>query len=79
MHAGEDWMLINDLRVPIALAAAMTGLGVFLLSLVGLDLIRAAAHRMWLLASPAAAQQARFRAALAAYQGRAQKEMRRKT
>jgi len=59
-----------DIRLPIALAAALTGSGALLLCLLALDLARALGLRLWLLASPRAARQARFRAALAAYRSR---------
>jgi len=62
----------------IALTDIMTGLGAFLLCLAALDLLGAAVRRLWLTASPAAAQQARLRAALAGYRDRARQRMRRK-
>ena len=62
-------MLTNEFHLLAALTAVLTGLGIFLLCLVALDLIGAAALRLWLSVSPGAARQARFRAALAAYQG----------
>ncbi len=61
-------MLGDDLRLLIAVVVAMAGLGAFLLCSVVLDLIGTAVLHLWLSASPGAARQARFRAALAAYQ-----------
>ena len=62
-------MLTNELGLLAVLTAVLTGLGIFLLCLVVQDLIGAAVRTLWLSASPGAARQARFRAALAAYQG----------
>ena len=67
-----------DLRLLIALTAALAGVGALLLALAALDLASALGRRLWLLASPRAARQARIRAALAAYQARAHKGVRRK-
>jgi hypothetical protein len=61
-------MLTNELGLLAALTAVLTGLGIFLLCLVALDLIRAAVLRLWLSMSPGAACQVRFRVALTAYQ-----------
>ncbi len=60
-------MTIDNLRVLMVLTAILIGLGVLLLCLAALDLMRALCMRLWLLVSPAAAQQARLHAALAAY------------
>jgi hypothetical protein len=62
-------VLSNELDLLVALTAALTGLGSFLLCLVALDLIGAVVIGWWLSMSPGAARQARLRAALAAYQG----------
>lgn len=61
-------MLTNEFHLLAALTAVLTGLGTFLLCLVVQDLIGAVVLCLWLSASPRAARQARFRAALAAYQ-----------
>ncbi|OQA39252.1 MAG: hypothetical protein BWY52_03137 [Chloroflexi bacterium ADurb.Bin325] len=69
-------MAASDLYLlPIA-AAVLAGMGTLLLCLVALDLARAAGNRLWLLVSPRAARQMRFRAALAAYQLRGGKRAR---
>ena len=72
-------MLGNDFCLPIRVASVLAGAGALLLCLVVLDLARALGSRLWLLASPRAARQARFRAALTAYQARARKQVRRKS
>jgi len=72
-------MLGNDFRLPVMAVAVLAGAGGLLLCLVMLDLARVLGNRLWLLASPSAARQARFRAALAAYQARARKRVRRKS
>jgi len=70
-------MATNEFHLLVALTAILMGLGVFWLSLAASDLIGTAVRRLWLAASPAAARQARFRAALAAYRGRSRKRVRR--
>lgn len=75
----EHWLLMNDFRLPIMVASVLAGAGTLLLCLAALDLARALGRRLWLLASPRAARQARFRAALAGYQARARKRVRRKS
>lgn len=70
-------MLVSDFRILNALTAILTGAGALLLGLAALDLASARCVRLWLLASPQAARQARFGAALAAYRGRPQKPVRR--
>lgn len=72
-------MPVCDLRLLIALSAALAGVGALLLALAALDLASALGYRLWLLASPRAAQHARVRAALALYQDRACRRVRRKT
>lgn len=71
-------MLANDLRSLIAFAAVMMALSAFFLCLVVLDLIGTAVLRLWLSASPGAARQARFRAALMAYRSRNRKHGRKR-
>lgn len=71
-------MLTHDLRIWIAVAVILAGVAALLLCLAAVDLASVLCKHLWLLASPRAARQARFRAVLAAYQGRAQKGMRRK-
>jgi hypothetical protein len=61
-------VLTNEFHLLAALTAVLIGSGIFLSCLVALDLIGAAVLRLWLSMSPGAAQQARFRKALAAYQ-----------
>lgn len=54
----------------IILTATLAGLGTLLLALTGLELLAAAVERLWLRHSPAAARQARVRAALSVYRER---------
>ncbi len=72
-------MPVPDFRVLIALTVILTGVAALLLCLAAVDLASVLCKHLWLLVSPRAARQARFRAAIAAYQGCAQKGMRRKT
>ena len=69
----DHWLLMNDFRLPIMIASVLAGAGTLLLCLMSLELARVLGNRLWLLASPRAARQARFRAALVAYQARARK------
>jgi len=61
-------VLTNEFHLLTTLVVVLTGLGAFMLCLAALNLIGAATWRLWLSASPGAARQARFRAALVAYQ-----------
>lgn len=70
-------MLAHDLRVLIALTAVLAGGGTLLLCLAAVDLASAMCRDLWLLASPGAAHQARFRAAVAAYRNRVGERVRR--
>ena len=70
-------MLVSDFRVLNALTASLAGAGALLLCLAALDLASALCRYLWLLASPGAAREARFQAALTAYRGRARKRVRR--
>ena len=63
-------MPVYDLRLLIALTAALAGSGALLLALTGFELLGAVVERLWLRHSPAAARQARVRALLAAYRKR---------
>lgn len=70
-------MLVSDFRMLVALTAILVGAGTLLLCLAAVDLGSATLVHLWLLVSPTAARQARFRAALAAYRGRDRKRGRR--
>lgn len=63
-------MLPNPWTSLNVLIGVLAGLGALLLTLTGLELLGAAAERLWLRRSPAAARQARVRALLAAYRER---------
>lgn len=63
-------MLMNPWAGQAALAGLLAGLGALLLAFVALELLGAAAERLWLRHSPGAARQARVRALLAAYRER---------
>lgn len=63
-------MLTNPLGSLAVLTSVLAGLGALLLTLAGLELLGAAAERLWLRRSPVAARQARVRALLAAYRER---------
>lgn len=62
-------MSVNDFRLFGMLTASLAGVGALLLGLAAVDLASALGRRLWLLASPRAARQARWQAALAAYGG----------
>lgn len=70
-------MPVYDFRMLVALTAILAGAGTLLLCPAAVDLASALCTRLWLLASPDAAREARFQAALAAYRGRARKRVRR--
>jgi len=69
-------LLVSDFRILVAVTAILAGAGTLLLCLAVADLARALCKCLWLLASPGAARQARFRAALVGYRGRARKRVR---
>ena len=71
-------MLASDFRLFEILVATLAGAGALLLCLAAVDLASALCVRLWLLASPRAARQARFQAALAAYRSRTRRLVRRK-
>lgn len=66
-------MPVSDYRILVALTAILAGVGTLLLCLVAVDLARALCTRLWPLASPGAARQQRFRAAVAAYRSHTRK------
>lgn len=71
-------MPVYDFRMLVALTAILVGVGTLLLCLAAVDLARALCIRLWLLASPGAARQARFRDAVAAYRSHTRRLVRRK-
>ncbi len=72
-------MLGNDFCLPVMAVAVLARAGALLLCVTALDPAGALGNRLLLLASPRAARQARFRAAIVSYQASARKQVWRKS